>query len=277
MSNFIDKSEYGSALAGEDLSAVIYRFLKLSSTGLVATLCDAITDKSIGVQQDKVESGQPVPFKRYGQSLVTAEEALAVGDIVAPSTTGRAQVAVSTQYARGMVVSPATGAGKLAVIELFTSAEQFLTPTTLTLTAGAAAAVAALRLGQTATEGWELKVLDEDVVIPSAVASVDLTEDIPDGAVILGCQMNLETIVTATTAVKVGLGIAANPDLYGITASLLKNVKTNLIPDWAVLSGAEDILIYAVDTGGSAAGTIDTGTVRVRIVYLALNGLDDAA
>ncbi len=147
-----------------------------------------------------------------------------------------------------------------------------------TLTEGAAVAAVALRLGATATEGMEVKVIDETVDLSGGTAaSFDLTEDVPDGAVILCASMNLETTIDAVTATKVGLG-TADPDKYGITADLIQNSKSDVLPDWAVLSGAEDIKIYAVNNAGAAAGTIGGGgddSVRVRIVYLACNSLDD--
>lgn len=142
-------------------------------------------------------------------------------------------------------------------------------------TAGAATAAAALTFGATATEGLQVMVIDEDVVFTGAVAAKDLTQDIPTGAVIVSVQANLDTAITATTAVKVGVGVVADPDKYGKTSVLTQNAKIDTIPPWAVLSGAEDVQVYACATDGSAAGTLDAGTVRVRIVYLACNSLDN--
>ena len=146
-----------------------------------------------------------------------------------------------------------------------------------TISKSAATGAAAFRLGGTDAEGWELRVHEEDVVIPSAVASVDLSANVPAGAAILAAQANLETAVTATTAVKVGIGIAADPDKYGLTSGLTKNLKISTIPAFAVLGGAYDLMVYAWGGAGAAAGTINSGTVRVRIVYAALSNLADAA
>ena len=152
-----------------------------------------------------------------------------------------------------------------------------------TRTAGSAAGAVALRFGASATEGLEITVIDEVVdMLTTPAAAWDLTSDIPAGAVILSVQANLQDVISAVTAVKVGIGVVSDPDKYGKTANLLQNSKVNTIPDWAVLSGTEDIQIYAVDTDGAAAGTIGggaTGTdeVRVRIVYATLNSLDNAA
>jgi hypothetical protein len=143
-------------------------------------------------------------------------------------------------------------------------------------TAGAATAAASLTLGATSTEGLQFMVIDEDVVLAGAVAAKDLTQDVPTGAVILAVQANLDTAITATTAVKVGVGVAADPDKYGKTSALTQNAKIDTIfATWTVLSGAEDVQVYACDTAGAAAGTLNAGTVRVRIVYLACNSLDN--
>ena len=152
-----------------------------------------------------------------------------------------------------------------------------------TRTAGSAAGAVALRFGGTATEGLEITVINEVVdMLTTPAAAWDLTSNVPAGAVILSVQANLQDVITASTAVKVGIGVAADPDKYGKTTGLTQNLKVDTIPDWAVLSGAEDIQIYAVDTDGAAAGTIGGGAVgtdevRVRIVYATLNSLDNAA
>lgn len=153
----------------------------------------------------------------------------------------------------------------------------------LTLKGGAAAAAVVARFGASATEGWEIKVIDEDVTLTNAVAE-DLTEDIPTGAVILSVQANLETLIAGDTTgddglTKVGIGISSDPDKYGKTAALTQNSKVDTIPDWAVLASPEDIQVYAVDNSGTAVTEkfVAAGVVRVRIVYAVCNSLDDAA
>ena len=149
------------------------------------------------------------------------------------------------------------------------------------LTAGAAAAAVADRIGASLTEGYEIKVIDETVSGFAAAKTFDLTEDIPAGAVILSVQANIETLVVAGgTSVKVAIGVAGGDvDKYGKTANLSKNAKIDTIPTHAVLGGAEDVQIGIVVTDGSTLGDTDAsaGAVRVQIVYAALNSLDDAA
>lgn len=144
---------------------------------------------------------------------------------------------------------------------------------------GAATPAVVDRWGDSATEGLEVRVIDETVACGTAAASHALTSTVPAGAVILSVQANLQTAVTVETAVKVGIGVTADPDKYGKTSGVTKNLKVDTVPDWAVLSSAETVAIFATDTVGAAAGTIGgTGeAIRVRIVFLACNSLDDAA
>jgi len=150
-----------------------------------------------------------------------------------------------------------------------------------TVLGGAATPVVVHRLGSTATEGYETAVLDETVdCITTPAASFPLTSTIPAGAVILAVQATLRDIMTADTAVKVGIGVTADPDKYGKTGGLSANEKVDTIPTHAVLGATETIAIFAVDTAGDAAGTIGGGVagterVRVRIVYAVLNSLDN--
>jgi hypothetical protein len=147
-----------------------------------------------------------------------------------------------------------------------------------TFTAGAAAAAIAARFGASATEGLEVRVIDETTGVLAAV-STDLTEDVPAGAVILSVQGNVETALTGGgTTVNWGIGTVADPDKYSPTVGALTlDAKIDNVPDWAVLAGAEDIQVHGVTAGGAIGDTaLTVGTVRVRIVYLALNSLDNA-
>jgi hypothetical protein len=143
-----------------------------------------------------------------------------------------------------------------------------------TLSAGTAAGLAALRFGASLTEGLEVKVIDETVATSSGTA-VDLTSDVPAGAVILSAQANIESAVSGPTAV--GIGVSGDPDKYGETSGVTQNLKIDTIPDWSVLSGAEDIQVMATDGAGGTGSAFTGGSVRVRITYLACNSLDDAA
>lgn len=135
----------------------------------------------------------------------------------------------------------------------------------------------ALRIGPSSTEGVEVIVFENDIS-PAAVETAVVT--VPAGAVILAVQSNVEAALTGGgTTVTHSLGTAADPDKYGTPAadSLAQNAKIDTIPDWAVLSAVEPIVLTGTATGGAADGdtALTVGTVRVRVVYLALNSLAD--
>lgn len=136
------------------------------------------------------------------------------------------------------------------------------------------------RIGATATEGLELRVY-EATVTPAAIETNLLNT--PAGAVILSVQANCEAALTGgSTTVTWSVGINGNVDKYGTAAggdTLAKNSKIDTIPDWATLAAAEQMVLAGAVTGGATAGdtALTVGSVRVRVVYLALNSLDDAA
>lgn len=140
----------------------------------------------------------------------------------------------------------------------------------------------ALSFGLTATEGAEVKVIEETVDLTAAGAKfVAMTTAIPAGAVILSAQANIEVLAVAGgTTAKIALGLnAGDVDKYGKTSALTKNLKVDTVPDWAVLAAEEQIDVCGVIADGSALGdtNLSAGSVRVRVVYLELNSLDDAA
>lgn len=128
------------------------------------------------------------------------------------------------------------------------------------------------RFGGSDTEGVEWVRYEEEITCDGS-ASYDLSANwtgIP-----IAVQANLETIVTATTAVKVGIGVAGDEDKYGKTGALTQNAKIDTQPARTAVA-AEDVQVFACDTAGDDAGTLDTGTIRVCYVIERLNSLDDA-
>lgn len=115
--------------------------------------------------------------------------------------------------------------------------------------------------------------IEEEIALSPAAASFPLSRQLPAGAVILLAQLKIPATISATTATKIGLGIAADPDKYVLSAALtaqdaggLRNLAVDAVP----LAAAETVGVYAVDNAGAAAGTIGgTGQkVKVRIVFL---------
>lgn len=138
------------------------------------------------------------------------------------------------------------------------------------------------RLGGTTTEGLELRVIDVTVT-PAAVETAVAT--IPVGSVVISVQGNVQTALTGggTTATW-SLGTAGDPDKYGTAGnpssaadSLAKNSKSGWIGPFTQITSAEAIVLTGAATGGASDGNtaLSVGTVRVRIVYWTVNGLDD--
>lgn len=271
----IRNSDEVTLLATQDLTANLYRFVKLA-TQTTADLITSTADLAHGVQTSESQStiGKEVSVKVVGQSFLEAAAAIPINSEVAPSTNGRGQVAVSGQQVKGICVQAAAAAGDLCVIELITNSQRLSH-----YAQGAVTAEVAQRFGKSITEGLELKIIEEDIVLDGS-ASNALTTNPLIGSVIICAQANLETAVTATTAVKVGLGTLVggdDPDLYGITSALTKNLKIDTMVAFTLLAAEEELAVFACATNGAAAGTLDTGTVRVRIIYYEPNSLDDAA
>ncbi len=115
------ETERSSYVAAADLSANQYYFVKFDSNGEII-LCDGITDKALGVLQNAPKLNQEALIVTYGNTKVVASAALSGGDRVAPAATGKAQVAVSTQFARGSIVTAAAADEDIATINLFQDA-----------------------------------------------------------------------------------------------------------------------------------------------------------
>jgi hypothetical protein len=98
--------------AGADLSAADkqYKFVKLSAKGTVV-LCTAITDKVVGVLQNRPASGEGADVCAIGLTKLQGDADLAVGVYVGPSTDSQAQVAVATQFPCGQIIEDNGAAG----------------------------------------------------------------------------------------------------------------------------------------------------------------------
>lgn len=186
-------------------------------------------------------------------------------------------VVTGTQTLTGAttIAGATTIGGALAVTGAVTNASTVANQGAVTNTVGdATGLLVAQRYGGVATEGLELLVLDETVSLSATASAFDLAIDIPSGAVIVSVQGEVASVASATTAISIGFGIAGNTNLYG-SCAIASNSKNNTIADWAVLASAEDIQLFSVSSSGDSVGTLDAGSVRVRIVYWALNSLVD--
>lgn len=138
------------------------------------------------------------------------------------------------------------------------------------------------RFGRTDTEGLEIRVYDVTVT-PAAVETNLLNT--PANSVILSVQANCEVLlVGGGTTVTWSIGTSATPNKYGTAGNgagdtLLKNGKLDFTPTHTRLATAEQMVLTGCATGGAADGdtALTVGSVRVRVVYLCCNSLDDAA
>lgn len=105
--------------AGADLSSSQYNFVKLDSSG-DAVECSAVTDKPVGVLQNKPTAGQAAEIVVVGLTKVSTNAALAIGDLVGTSSDGQAAAYVAgtdtTKYVVGTVLVTSGGADEITSI-----------------------------------------------------------------------------------------------------------------------------------------------------------------
>ena len=138
------------------------------------------------------------------------------------------------------------------------------------------------RIGNTATEGLELRVF-EDTISPAAVETNVV--NLPAGSIPIAVLGNVEAALTGGgTTVTWSIGTAGDPDKYGTAGfptqadSLAKNSKSRFLGPFTQLTSAEQIVLSAAATGGAADGdtALTVGSVRIRVIYWTCNDLDDA-
>ncbi len=140
--------------------------------------------------------------------------------------------------------------------------------------------ISSIAVGQEQWPGME--GFDEVVDLEGAAGvSVDVGPLIPATAMLLSVQCNIEELVVAGgTSVAVGVGLAADPDKYNLTADLLKNSKGDhfFTPPLAALGGAEQLAVNMATGAGLVGDTAATaGKVRVRARWIAASAsLPDA-
>ena len=91
------------------------RFVKLSGDQTVAAVA-AVTDIALGVAKVDISAsefaaGKGTAVQILGVAWMEAAAAITRGAFVAPSTNGRAQTAVATQYGMGVALKAAANAG----------------------------------------------------------------------------------------------------------------------------------------------------------------------
>lgn len=123
-------------------------------------------------------------------------------------------------------------------------------------------------------QGVLVGTIEKEVDLSVAAASFAVGTR-PANSAIASIELTLSGTLSATTAVKFGLGNAGDPDAYYLSAGLTtaSNVAKFLL-DADTNSAADPILISACDTNGAAAGTIGGAgqSIKARITYLYLGG-----
>lgn len=103
-----------SLVAGGDLSAKQYYFVKLNASGQ-AVVCAAATDVPVGVLQNKPTSGKVAEVTVIGYTKINSDAALSVGNLIGTSGDGQADaksVGVdTTEYVVGVMLTDTGGAG----------------------------------------------------------------------------------------------------------------------------------------------------------------------
>lgn len=94
-------------VAGADLSTHQYKFVEIGAGG-VATVCNAVTDRPIGVLQNAPKEGQEAEVVVAGGTKVVSSGNIAVGSLVGTNADGKAAVKVpgtdTTHFVVGQVI-----------------------------------------------------------------------------------------------------------------------------------------------------------------------------
>lgn len=103
-------------VAGADLSAAQYKFVKLNSSGQ-AVVCSSATDIPIGVLQNDPASGAEAEVLVIGGTKIIAGAAIAEGAQVGTSTAGKAVALTAgtdtTKYVAGALLTESGADGEI--------------------------------------------------------------------------------------------------------------------------------------------------------------------
>ena len=103
-------------VAGADLSALQYNFVKINSSGQ-AVACAAATDIPVGVLQNAPTSGQEAEVLVVGGTKIVAGAAIGEGAQVGTGSTGKAVALVAgtdtTKYVAGTLLTESAADGNI--------------------------------------------------------------------------------------------------------------------------------------------------------------------
>jgi hypothetical protein len=120
-------------------------------------------------------------------------------------------------------------------------------------------------------DGLEFGTISEIVDLSTAAANFAFGT-VPKGACVVAVALTVPATISATTAVKIGVGrltSTADPDKYYLTSALTAGEFSTTLAWTAGLAADESVGIFACDTNGAAAGSIGGAGqyVQARIVY----------
>ncbi len=102
-------------VAGADLSALQYTFVKLSTTDTVVT-CTAATDIPIGVLQNAPTSGQEAEVLIVGGTKLAAGATIAIGNILGTTSAGAASVLTTSDTTKFVLGTAISGGASAEII-----------------------------------------------------------------------------------------------------------------------------------------------------------------
>lgn len=106
-----------SVESAADLSTKQFYFVEQSTSTGKVDVCNAATDKPLGVLQNKPRAGETAVVRMFGVSKVSADANLAIDDLIGTSADGQADAKIVgtdiTEYVVGRVIGENSVAGGL--------------------------------------------------------------------------------------------------------------------------------------------------------------------
>jgi hypothetical protein len=127
---------------------------------------------------------------------------------------------------------------------------------------------------------WDVQSIEE-VIALNGSASNNLVNQLPAGAIPLCAVMNYDAPVVLATAVKIGLGTSGSIVGIGLTDTTVTKNHKNRLAGGALcnvpVQAATPLQLKACATDGTAAGTMTSGSVHVRVLFALPTDLPNAA
>lgn len=103
-----------SLVAGADLSALQYHFVKMNGTATTVVVCSGATDFPIGVLQNAPESGETAEIVVVGATKVVSGGALTANGVIGTGADAKAADDASSSYPVGRLIGAAAAEDVIA-------------------------------------------------------------------------------------------------------------------------------------------------------------------